>query len=550
MIGVLCKEEEKEIAQEFFELFKTPWEFFGEGRHYDVVISTLREIPALNTALFILYSSEPTQFDGLERIAINHVVSPSYIYHDGMGLPIYGDLVIFCCQGQPLLYNQSSSEAVAVKFTGPQGHNLRVGYDLFHEAAFLLSEGQPVENALTPTLELHISMLRDWILNAGIPLVEIPPVPWGYRFISCLTHDVDFAGIRLHKLDHTMWGFVNRALVGSFLGFLKGTRSLVQMMKNWTAVFSLPLVYIGIAKDFWDDFERYAEIEEGLSSTFFFIPFKNRPGKMVKGDRSAWRATRYDISDIKVQIKKLIKRGSEIGLHGIDAWHNAEKGRQEIERIIEVTGRREIGVRMHWLCFDHHSPSILEQAGFDYDSTVGYNETIGYKAGTAQVYRFLGVTRLLELPLHIQDTALFYPNRLALTRAQAWDMCGSIINAAIRFGGVTTVLWHQRSLAPERLWDKFYINLLQELKSQDTWFGTASQVVQWFRQRRSVTFEDCSYISNKVRLRLRCQGGISRPRMFLRIHKPQKAGPVRSYAEHGHFDLPYSGESLMEIALD
>ena len=44
-----------------------------------------------------------------------------------------------------------------------------------------------------------------------------------------------------------------------------------------------------------------------------------------------------------------------------------------------------------------------------YDSTIGYNETVGYRAGTTQPYRPLAASRLLELPLHVMDTALFYP---------------------------------------------------------------------------------------------------------------------------------------------
>src|SRR5438034_4827601 len=84
---------------------------------------------------------------------------------------------------------------------------LRLGYSLFREVEYLLSVGQPPENAHTPTLDMHIMMLRDWILDAGITLLEIPPSPSGHRFAVCLTHDVDFLRIRDHKFDHTMWGF-------------------------------------------------------------------------------------------------------------------------------------------------------------------------------------------------------------------------------------------------------------------------------------------------------------------------------------------------------
>ena len=43
--------------------------------------------------------------------------------------------------------------------------------------------------------------------------------------------------------------------------------------------------------------------------------------------------------------------------------------------------------------------------------------------------------RLLELPLHIQDGALFYPNRLDLSEEDADKRCKVMIDAARRTGG-------------------------------------------------------------------------------------------------------------------
>ena len=61
---------------------------------------------------------------------------------------------------------------------------------------------------MTPTLELHIALLRHLLLQSGVSFVEIPPRPGDYDFICCLTHDVDFFGIRRHKWDRTLAGFV------------------------------------------------------------------------------------------------------------------------------------------------------------------------------------------------------------------------------------------------------------------------------------------------------------------------------------------------------
>ena len=40
MIGVICHGAQQPIVGEFFELFKTPWQFYVQGETYDVVIVT------------------------------------------------------------------------------------------------------------------------------------------------------------------------------------------------------------------------------------------------------------------------------------------------------------------------------------------------------------------------------------------------------------------------------------------------------------------------------------------------------------------------------
>ena len=131
------------------------------------------------------------------------------------------------------------------------------------------------------------------------------------------------------------------------------------------------------------------------------------------------RATAYDVSGLPHSTEVLRKRGCELGVHGIDAWYSADKGRDELMTIAAVTGESSTGIRMHWLLWDANTPSILERAEFAYDSTFGYNETVGYRAGTSQVFRPFGAQTPLGLALHIQDGALFYPQRLDLSEPEA-----------------------------------------------------------------------------------------------------------------------------------
>lgn len=550
MIGVLSKTDEAELVSEFFQLFKTPWEFFREGHIYDVVIATRNQIPDVNAKLLVVCSSEEVNMDTKESIELLSKHSDVPLEYSGIRIPVCKEVATFGGPGRPIIKIDGTSRITGIRITKPHMHVIRAGFDLFQEVSFLLTRGQNPQNALSPTLEKFISMLRNWILEAGVPVVEIPPVPAGYKFIACLTHDVDFIKIRQHRFDHTFWGFLYRALISSIVGVLKHRLSLHKLLKNYGAVLSLPFVYLGLSRDFWLEFEKYVMIQNGLKSTFFIIPFKNRIGEKVFMQNSERRATRYDISDIKDIVQKLLQDGFEIGLHGIDSWHSIELAHQEFERIAEIANNSSIGLRMHWLCFDEYSPRILDDAGFSYDSTFGYNETVGFRAGTTQVFRPIGVRNLLELPLNIQDVALLSSDHKGLTESEAWELCKKVFDSATEYGGVLTILWHVRSLAPERLWDDFYVMILEELKKRNVWFATAAQAIGWFRMRRAVDFENISFCKNKLHLQLNFCGLELLPKMLIRIHLPPKTISISNEQKQSFLDIPWNGQREIEISLD
>ena len=427
MIGVIAQESDHVIIREFFELFKTPWEYYRNDRCYDVVITAGTYVEGIQTKLLVIYSSEKTIYDTEFSIALQSALPEDLLDSAEGALPVYRKVLLFHNRDQHLLSVKGRGGSAATMTAASSTVILRVGYNLFEEVDFLLRAGQPPVYGSIPALELHISFLRNSIIDAGISLVEIPPVPAGYDFMVCLTHDVDFVSLRSHRWDHTMFGFIYRAMCVSLLDCLKGRSSWGKLRNNWKAALMLPLVYLGMAKDPFDQFEQYMEIEKDMGATFFFIPYKNVPGKDTRGMVSHKRACRYDIDDIMPRIQQLSSRGFEIGLHGIDAWCDAAKGRDELSRIAAAGHNEATGIRMHWLYFSEDSPQLLEDAGFYYDSTSGYNDAVGFKAGTTQVFRPPGTKVLLELPLHVQDTALFYPTRMGLTDHEALQSCSRLV---------------------------------------------------------------------------------------------------------------------------
>jgi hypothetical protein len=519
MIGVVANSSEEAAVQEFFELFKTPWEFYKPQRNYDVILCAgAGDFDQQAAKLVLVYSGRTLPLDDAERVQIaeggNDVCTFPY---KGFAVPIYGDHLYF----RDTVGAQPAREFPDSVIYRPQSLGrkvVRIGYDLFAEVRALLTAGQPPVNAAIPTLELHIALLRNLITASRVPLAEIPPVPHGYQFIACLTHDVDHPLIRRHKFDHTMFGFLYRAIFGSLVDAFRGRTFWRNVWTSWVAAWKLPLVHLGLARDCWSELDRYVALEGGAHSSFFVIPFAGRSGRSRTGAAPSARASRYGAADLNGQIRNLISAGCEIGLHGIDAWADGSRAIDELEEIRKISGRQEIGVRMHWLYFDEQSPMALEEGGASYDSTVGYNETVGYRAGTTQAYKFLGARRLIELPLHVMDTALFFSGYLDLSADEAHKRVGKMIDNAIQFGGNLTFNWHDRSIAPERLWGNLYVDLIAELKARGAWLTSAGQAVAWFRKRRSAGFEYVSREGGGGRVKFAVVTGVDLPGLQLRVN--------------------------------
>jgi hypothetical protein len=551
MIGVICADRERPVVREFFELFKTPWAFWEPGRSYDVVVVTAAVTPPESAAarLVIAFGASETGGDGALGIQPGSWSAGDLLKAGDWQLPLYAGALTLTGAGRPLGWSVRNGGPLIQQGTQAGCPTIWCGYDLFAEVEFLLSAGQPPEHAATPTLDLHIALVRHWIVDAGITLWEIPPVPPGYQFIACLTHDVDFLGIRRHRWDRTLAGFLLRASIGSLAGLIHGRRSLRQLGRNWIALLSLPLVYAGVLPDFWLPFDRYMSVDGDSRSTFFVIPFRDLPGRGVDGPGHPRRAVRYGAEEISPWLPELKSRGFEIGVHGIDAWGDPEAAASESQKIAELTGETELGVRMHWLYFDASSFAVLDRAGFAYDASIGYNDAVGFRAGTAQVFRPLSAGRLLELPLIVQDSALFFPGRMGCSETEAFGLCDRILDWTEQLGGVSTLSWHERSLVPERQWDGTYRWLLSEVQRRGAYVAPARDVVSWFSARRSVDLQGVEVGGD--RLRAIANGelqGVAPPSLMLRLHAgwPEHASTGGSESE----DIPVQAGTLSAFLSD
>jgi hypothetical protein len=551
LIGILINQFQKAAVEEFFQLFKTPWEFFVAGRNYEVIIADNSDAESINARITILFKRAIVSAPKPILVDTTSEEHGILLESEGFSFPVYCGLKEISGESRFIRVSGSGTTAGTRSCDG-QKSTLRIGFDLFEEVYYLLTNGQPSKYAHYPALDIHIGNLRRWILQAGIPLVEIPPVPKEHKFFACLTHDVDFAGIRNHKFDHTMAGFLYRAVIVSAIRFFKGQFPLKLLVRNWMAAISLPFVHMGFIKDFWYLFRKYTQIEIGSGSTFFLVPFKDTPGRTTDGLAPGIRSVKYEVADLKSEIEHLLEHGCEVGVHGIDSWIDTEKGKEEIKKIKGLTGRCDLGVRMHWLYFGPESPAAIEEAGYAYDSTCGYNETIGYRAGTLQVFRPPKARHLLELPMHIMDTALYYPDRMNLALSEGLKLIREFAKKAAASGGVLTFNWHHRSIGPERLWGDVYREALSELRAQGARLSTAGSVVDWFRKRRGFRFEEVTMSAASIRVKLSSADNCLPDDFVLRLYLPEQAaahGQANLNPPARYRDYPLNGRTEVEVSL-
>jgi hypothetical protein len=200
--------------------------------------------------------------------------------------------------------------------------------------------------------------------------------------------------------------------------------------------------------------------ERGLDSAFYV---------KASGRTTPWD-TGYRLSDPRVRrlIEALLEKGCEIGLHpAYDTYGSQERLEEEVAALRRYVGAAPIGGRMHYLRWDPSTWTAWERAGLAYDSTLGFHDGIGFRAGTALPYHpwLMKEDResaLLEIPLIVMDcTPIDY---MGLGLQETLRRTKKLVERCARVGGVFTLLWHNQNLI-EKPYAGLYRRILEMLPS-------------------------------------------------------------------------------------
>jgi peptidoglycan/xylan/chitin deacetylase (PgdA/CDA1 family) len=323
-----------------------------------------------------------------------------------------------------------------------------------------------------PTISIYIDTFLNAIIKIsrrqGKHVTFLPRWKNHKKFAVALTHDVD--NLKKYSLFRNMKALL-KGLIGKDNSVSKGIKLLLQSM--FTQTHSDP---------YWsfDDFMKL-ESEFGFKSSFYFISCPSNH--------------RYDVfynlnRDLRKQIRVLEQEGWEIGLHGsFDSFDNSNMLMKEKRMLEQALGRSTLGVRQHYLRFCVEKTLLAqEEAGFIYDTTLGYNEHIGFRSGIATPFFPFDVQRrkkynLLELPLAVMDGSLFEFQHLSPNEALC--QVKKIINRVESVGGLLVILWHTKAKDEHDCpgWWQVYRQILEYLYTKNAWVTNAAEICTWWLSR-------------------------------------------------------------------
>jgi len=282
------------------------------------------------------------------------------------------------------------------------------------------------------------------------------------------------------KLKHQSFGVIvshdvdisSRYIFQSAYKLARGMVSDILKYGNFTSAFRAPWMRFRShqklpEKDPLNTFEWIMDQSDShnLISSFNFIAGKTHP------ETDADYA--IDHPSIRSLMKYIHHRGHMVGLHpSYNTFNKPDLIIAEAKKLRSICFQEGIkqefwGGRMHVLRWKH--PLTLygwENAGMNYDSTLGYADHIGFRCGTCFDYPAFDPIADIQLnllirPLIAMDVTVIAKRYMGLGYGiRAYDKFNQVKNACRAVNGSFTLLWHNDSLITKQA-RELYSSLLE-----------------------------------------------------------------------------------------
>jgi len=287
-----------------------------------------------------------------------------------------------------------------------------------------------------------------WLFDKGLLGIEWPRRA---RFVVVLTHDIDH--LRMEK-SYALVSAAKSIMRGRFFNACR--RLAGMFIKNYDPLLNLKQI-IDIEAQF------------NAKSTFFYLVNSKNFGELID------------------EANFIIDKGWEIGLHtGYFSYNDPLNISNEKKLLENALGFRIRGVRNHFLRFSVPSSWEVLSQFFEYDSTYGYADHVGFRNGMCHPFKPCTldgkIINIWEIPLTVMDTT-FFKYMDADTR-EAFEWIKLLVKEVEKVRGVITLLWHNTTFDEIMYNDyaRLYRVLLRYFKEQGAWLTNCGELYDYWTE--------------------------------------------------------------------
>jgi len=344
-----------------------------------------------------------------------------------------------------------------------------VPYDIFYNAFLILSrleeyqyenEGNKINSYSSrhprkdkksfdyPLVNIYFQRLEEIISNL-FPELEFDQEK---NFRLDLSHDVDYVKKTIQLLlKQTAFNAYN---------LLKSIASPKRFFSRLKSTITFPFTSYR-----YDCFDYWRGLEEGKGVRSVFYVYMNTGGK---GPKTWLIDPSYRLKknlSLQNKLAELEGAGFEIGLHGsLKSAVDRDKMREEKEELERILSHPVKRIRQHWLNFGELKTPYYHDGLFEIDSTLGWNDRMGFRSGCASKYRPWDHVNnkafdYFVIPQVLMDSNIFDYSNVETAKDEAISM----LKGLKKFKNVNaSISWHYRTCSKDYKWHQVYEEILDE----------------------------------------------------------------------------------------